>query len=143
MRLFSAAAHCMTDPIRIRMFLALRQRPLCVCQLIELIKIPPTIMSKHLAMMKKARLVSGVRKGRWIYYHLQRDSDLARHTLAWAQKSLATDPIILEDGTVLALVMKEDPECLCERQAKASGSLSRACGRDCTAPLKKAKSRSR
>ena len=58
---------------RLRILLALEHQELCVCQLIELLKLAPSTVSKHVSILRQARLVTGRKDGRWIFYQLAGD----------------------------------------------------------------------
>lgn len=61
----------LANPERLRMLLLLRTfEELCVCDFTEVIDIAQPNMSRHLAQMKAAGIVSGERRGRWVYYRM-------------------------------------------------------------------------
>ena len=47
-----------------------RPGELCVCQIVEILQMPQPKVSRHLAVLKKAKLVTVRREGQWIYYSL-------------------------------------------------------------------------
>lgn len=54
---FMAIAKALADENRVRLLLALQKQELCVCQLIELIGLAPSTVSKHMSILRQARLV--------------------------------------------------------------------------------------
>jgi len=109
----------LADENRVRALLALRQRELCVCQIIELLGLAPSTVSKHMAILKQARLVDSRKNGRWIYYRLA-DDDVpqeARDAIVWAGNSLSGNRQIREDEVYLKQILEIEPEVLCKRQA--------------------------
>lgn len=109
----------LADENRVRALLALRQRELCVCQIIELLGLAPSTVSKHMTILKQARLVESRKNGRWNYYRLA-DEDVpveVREALAWLYRSLSGDPRIGGDDARLTQILKLEPEALCRRQA--------------------------
>ncbi|MDR3503774.1 MAG: metalloregulator ArsR/SmtB family transcription factor [Legionella sp.] len=60
-------ARALADENRVRLLLALRDKEVCVCQLIELLQLAPSTVSKHMSILKQARLMTGKKKGRWMY----------------------------------------------------------------------------
>lgn len=75
---------CLADPTRLRCVLLLaREGELCVCELQYALDEPQPKISRHLAMLRAAGMVSDRRDGQWIYYTLH--SDLP----AWSQQTLA------------------------------------------------------
>ncbi|MFH1918461.1 MAG: metalloregulator ArsR/SmtB family transcription factor [Planctomycetota bacterium] len=119
MRDFMAVVRALADENRVRALLALRERELCLCQIIELLGLAPSTVSKHMTILKQARLVDSRKNGRWNYYRLA-DEDVpveAKEALAWLYKSLSGDPRIGEDNARLRQILKLEPEALCRRQA--------------------------
>ena len=107
---------------RLRILLALDGRELCVCQLIELLELAPSTVSKHINVLRQARLVNGNKEGRWIYYRLAGGGSPApvHEALAWVKKSLLKDKRICSDAKRLKEILKIDREVLCNRQTRSS-----------------------
>jgi ArsR family transcriptional regulator len=64
------ALKALADETRLRAVLALGGGELCVCQLIALLRLAPSTVSKHLSILKQAGLVTARKEGRWNYYRL-------------------------------------------------------------------------
>lgn len=58
------------DETRIRIVNLLAQGELCVCDLIEVLAMGQSKISRHLAYLKSAGLVQGRKQGLWSYYSL-------------------------------------------------------------------------
>lgn len=58
------------DNQRARVLYALRGGELCVCQLIALLNLAPSTVSKHLTILRSARLIDSRKSGRWMHYRL-------------------------------------------------------------------------
>jgi len=120
MRDFMAVVRALADENRVRALLALRERELCLCQIIELLGLAPSTVSKHMTILKQARLVDSRKNGRWNYYRLA-DEDApveANEALAWVRKALSSDPQTCKDDARLEQILKLEPEVLCRRQAQ-------------------------
>jgi ArsR family transcriptional regulator, arsenate/arsenite/antimonite-responsive transcriptional repressor len=93
-------------------------RELCVCQVIELLELAPSTVSKHLAILKQARLIDGRKDGRWMYYRLaDEDAPRAAHeALHWTLQTLKGDKRLREDAKRLKQILAMDPEVLCSQQ---------------------------
>ncbi len=65
--ILKALAH----PIRIILVDALRQRDMCVCDLNTLVDVDQSSVSRHLAQLKRAGIVSERREGMRVMHHLQ------------------------------------------------------------------------
>jgi len=120
---FMAITKALADEQRVRMLLALQGRELCLCQLVELVGLASSTVSKHMSILRQSRLVEGRKVGRWVYYRLAGAgaSAAVRQAVEWVRKSLADDPQVLDDAQRLARILKLDPEALCESQAHWSG----------------------
>lgn len=58
------------DETRLRILHALTRGELCVCDLLEVLELPQSKVSRHLAFLREAGLVRARRKGLWKYYSL-------------------------------------------------------------------------
>jgi ArsR family transcriptional regulator len=52
------------------LLLLLEQGELCVCDLMNVLMLSQPKISRHLAMLRSAGLVSNERRGQWMYYRL-------------------------------------------------------------------------
>jgi len=123
MRHLIRTTKALADQSRIRIIGALLDQELCVCQLIELLGLAPSTVSKHLSILKNARLINSKKIGRWMYYHLA-DKDTPEQiigVLEWVFRSLVEISQISQDNKRLKEILKIDPEVLCSRQSR-SGS---------------------
>jgi ArsR family transcriptional regulator, arsenate/arsenite/antimonite-responsive transcriptional repressor len=104
------------DLTRLRILMSLRGGKLCVCQIIAMIGLAPSTVSKHLSILHQANLVEVDKKGRWIYYRLSPAVD--KRLMKWLEAALASDEEILADVKTLKHILKEDPEELCQKIRK-------------------------
>jgi len=111
----------MADGNRLRVLMALTGGELCVCQIVELLQLAPSTVSKHMSILRQAGLVEGRKDGRWMYYRLPgRDgSKAAREAVAWVRRSLADSPQTSLDARRLKAILSMDPEEICRRQCKS------------------------
>jgi ArsR family transcriptional regulator, arsenate/arsenite/antimonite-responsive transcriptional repressor len=113
-----AVTKALADENRVRILGALRAGELCVCQIIELLDLAPSTTSKHLALLKHARLVEGRKDGRWMHYRLaEADAPkVVRDALRWVDEALSKERRFAEDAKRLRAITRIAPETLCCRQ---------------------------
>ncbi len=116
MREFVDVAKALSDPGRVRILFALKGRELCVCQLVELLGLAASTVSKHMAVLRQAYLVDSRKDGRWAYYRRAgRDApERARSALRWLDRSLEEDRVLREDAKRLKEILKIPVEELCK-----------------------------
>jgi DNA-binding transcriptional ArsR family regulator len=117
--LILAITRALSDENRVRALLALGDQEVCVCQLIELLQLAPSTVSKHMSVLKQAGLVTGQKKGRWMYYRLPGPaaSPAIRQALSWVRQAVSKAPRILEDSERMQKILGTSRDRLCERQA--------------------------
>jgi DNA-binding transcriptional ArsR family regulator len=105
---FLAIAKALSDETRVRALLALAGGELCLCQVVELLELSPSTVSKHLSVLGQAGLVARRRDGRWMYYRLAAATPAARAALRWARRSLAGEKVITEDARQVCCIRRKD-----------------------------------
>jgi DNA-binding transcriptional ArsR family regulator len=121
MREVLAVTKALADGNRLRVLMALRGGELCVCQIVAFLQLAPSTTSKHMAILRQARLVESRKEGRWMYYRLpDRDAPKAvKDAVAWVRRYLAESPQIVRDEKELKKILNLDPEVLCQGQCKS------------------------
>lgn len=101
----------LADPIRLRIILLLQSEgELCVCDLIAVLKLPQSTVSRHLAYLKRSCWVDTRRQGVWMYYQLSRESCEMCHELLDILRRHATNlPEAASDRAALAGFLKDKP----------------------------------
>jgi len=119
MRELIALAKALTDEHRLRALAALRDRELCLCQLVELLELAPSTVSRHMSMLQQVRLVDARKQGRWTYFRLAGDEApvAAKNAAAWVFESLVRGTQARDDARRLKQILKTDPETLCRKQS--------------------------
>ncbi len=118
MREFMAVIKVLADENRVRILLALRGGELCVCQIVELLGLAQSTVSKHLSILNQARLLDSRKEGRWMFYCTSKaDSPAeAREIAAVVSRLLADNPAAAEDAKRLKQILKMDRDELCRKQ---------------------------
>jgi ArsR family transcriptional regulator len=107
---FRALAH----PLRMRALLLLfEEGELCVCELSYTLNVSQPMISRHLAGLRQAGLVSDRRQGQWIYYRLSADlPEWARNVLTATGQGLGKASPYADDRAMLA-AMPQRPGSAC------------------------------
>lgn len=69
--LFAALA----DRTRLRLLNLMNGREVCVCYFVEILKQGQPKISRHLAYLRNAGIVSARRDGKWMHYSIERPAD--------------------------------------------------------------------
>lgn len=94
----------LSEPVRLRIIsLLLEQGELCVCELVDTLKLSQSVISRHLAYLRNNQLVTAQRKGTWMYYKINKntaiDSNILFQLLTQnfkSNKEMQTDQINLK-----------------------------------------------
>ncbi len=114
MREMMAITKALADPSRVRVLMFLKRGELCVCQVIELLGLAPSTVSKHMSILYHAGLVEARKEGRWMYYRLPEKASIAvQGSLRWLQESLGKDEQVLADIKKIKALKKVPKEDLC------------------------------
>ena len=102
----------LSDPIRLRIILLLQSEgELCVCDLMAVLKLPQSTVSRHLAYLKRSCWVDTRRQGLWMYYTLSQEScTICREFLQILQQHASDLPEAATDRIALAAFLKDKPE---------------------------------
>ena len=105
----------LSDENRVRALMMLVEGELCVCQIIEMLGLAPSTVSKHMFILRQAGLVETRKEGRWIYYRLaDRKAKKTSEILDWLERHLKNDKRILEDVKQSRRMQKMSKDELCE-----------------------------
>jgi arsenate reductase/ArsR family transcriptional regulator len=117
LRKYEATMKAVADPTRVRILKMLEGGELCVCQIIAVLALSPSTVSKHLFLLKSAGLVNDRKEKKWVHYSLDRESDdpyaagILRDLSSWLDR----DPVIARDRARLAEARKDvGPGAVCE-----------------------------
>lgn len=120
MRELLAVMKALADPSRLRVVAALEGRELCLCQIVELLELATSTVSRHMAILERARLVDARKAGRWTYFRLAGEHGRreAEEAAALVMRALASDEEVRGDTARLKRILKMDPEKLCRKQGE-------------------------
>ena len=104
------AFKALSEPTRLRIFLLLMERDLCVCELTFVLNMEQSRISHQLRLLRDADLVEDKREGRWIIYGIPQGvkENLAPFVRQFAGPDLAESEFVLRDIERLAVCVKDD-----------------------------------
>jgi ArsR family transcriptional regulator len=104
----------LSDETRLRILSLLGGGELCVCDLMAILDLPQSTVSRHLATLRNADLVEDRRQGVWMYYRLAGgDELLSREFLAALPGRLAGTPQGKDDQVSLLAYLEKKETAVC------------------------------
>jgi ArsR family transcriptional regulator len=95
------------DPTRLRILALLEREELAVQELMEVLGMAQSRVSRHLGILREARLLRDRREGTFVLYRFEPPADATwRDALALARRSVAQDPAARRDQAALARVLE-------------------------------------
>lgn len=93
----------LADPTRLRLVNLMGNREICVCYFVEILGISQPKISRHLAYLRRAGIVTSRRDGKWIHYRLLTPKDeTAAAILQETVKHLGAKPEMQRDSARLS-----------------------------------------
>lgn len=116
LREYERVLKSVADPTRVRILKLLEGGELCVCQVIAVLELKQSTISKHLFLLKMVGLVRERREAKWVYYGLDgsRGTPYAGKMLKVLKGWLNDDPVILRDRKRESLARELGPVIICE-----------------------------
>lgn len=99
---------CLADTTRLRCaMLIAEEEELCVCELMAALnEIQPKI-SRHLALLRKCRILTDRRQGQWVYYRI--NPELPAWCVAVLKQTLQGEPTFVASNQIRLAEMDERP----------------------------------
>lgn len=69
------------DPTRIRILSLLAAGELCVCDLVDILRLPQPTVSRHLSYLRRTGLVEVTREAKWAHYRLAEPDNAVHQNL--------------------------------------------------------------
>lgn len=113
---FLKTAKAVAESNRARIIMLLTQGRLCLCQIIKILELSPSTISKHMSILQNANLVTARKEQKWVFYSLNKRgaSTTVRSALKFIRDCLKEDQQIAKDSKKLAKVKKIDKQKLCK-----------------------------
>jgi len=135
LREYEMVMKSVADPTRVRILKLLEAGEMCVCQIVAVLELSQSTVSKHLFLLKMAGLVRERQEKKWVHYSLDGSDGVpyARKMLNTLKGWLNDDPVIARDRKREALAREIGPVEICERGMTLPARRTAAC---CPAPRK-------
>jgi ArsR family transcriptional regulator len=102
---------CIADETRLKSVLLIKQKKeLCVCELMSALELSQPKVSRHLAQLKKAGLLTDRRQGQWVFYRLNPDLSRWCRNVLWETSVMNRD--YLEEANLRLQQMNIRPDRL-------------------------------
>jgi ArsR family transcriptional regulator len=103
----------LADETRLRILLLLSDDELCVCDLMAILNLPQSTVSRHLAYLRNAGFVDDRRQGVWMYYRLDSGTNLHRDLLDLLKTYSQALPMAQQDCIALKSHMQNKSNLTC------------------------------
>ena len=99
----------LSDPNRIRILKMLEVRPLCVCEITNVLKLATSTVSKHLSILREAGFIFDQKEKKWVYYYLNRTTHrkYIREILPILERWVFNDPTVKKDREKVKQINQE------------------------------------
>ncbi len=105
---------CLSDSNRLRILKMLQVKPLCVCEITDVLQLATSTVSKHLSILKETGFIIEEKDGKWVNYMINPRPDDPRISsiISTLDFWIADQKIISDDKTK---VTKVDRHLVCSR----------------------------
>lgn len=106
MRKLAKTLKALSDGSRLRILKMLEVRPLCVCEITEVLSLATSTVSRHLAILRDAGFILDKKEGKWVNYYLNHDKTnaYADQMLPLISEWLTDDDIVINDRKMVETV---------------------------------------
>jgi ArsR family transcriptional regulator len=104
----------LSDPNRLRILKMLQVKPLCVCEITDVLQLATSTVSKHLSILRETGFIVEEKDGKWVNYMINPRPDDPRISsiISTLDFWIADQKIINEDK---AKVIKVDRHYVCSK----------------------------
>lgn len=104
----------LSEEVRLRILGLLMHGELCVCDLMALLELPQSTISRHLSYLANAGWLTGERRGVWMYYRfIEHGGALRQDLLAVLGKHLPEIAEVAQDRQRLEQYLRTKKEAAC------------------------------
>ena len=97
----------LSDENRARIIMMLKIRPLCVCEIYEVLNIALSTLSAHLKLLKNTGIIKDVKDGRWVIYDIAPGTGFTKGLMERMEIELSDDPVVKNDRETISKITRE------------------------------------
>jgi ArsR family transcriptional regulator len=99
MKKLSKTFQALSDTNRIRIIKMLEVRPLCVCEITEILQLANSTVSKHLSILRDAKFIIDEKDGKWVNYSLNdaNNDEYVKQLLPLISQWIPDDQVVSSD----------------------------------------------
>lgn len=101
----------LSDEIRMRIINILFYSDLYVCEIVDILQLPQSTVSRHLTIMKNANVIEDTKDGSWVKYSIVKNDLLRSIIKNIIEKELVDDERCIKDIESLKERMKHSRGC--------------------------------
>ncbi|MBC8374780.1 MAG: winged helix-turn-helix transcriptional regulator [FCB group bacterium] len=96
----------LSDTNRLRILMMLKEKSLCVCEMVDILELANSTVSKHLSVLRNANLIMDEKSGRWVNYRIARseESEDIDFVLTHLEQQLNNEDRVMRDREKLSNV---------------------------------------
>ena len=100
----------LSDETRVRMLKLLEGGELCICKIMEVLEMKQSRVSRHMGILKNARLVKDRRDGKWVHYSLNpKPEDLCcKEMISLMAECLKNQETVMRDQKKLQKLLERE-----------------------------------
>jgi len=93
----------LSDQNRLRILMMLKEKSLCVCEIVDILKLANSTVSKHLSVLRNADLIMDDKDGRWVNYRIssKAESENIETVMSQLDELLINNETIKQDHLLL------------------------------------------
>jgi len=101
----------LSDEIRLRIINILYYSDLYVCEIVDILKLPQSTVSRHLTIMKNANIIEDKKDGSWIKYSIVKNDSYNSIVKNIIEKELINDKKSIDDIESMKNRIKDSRGC--------------------------------
>lgn len=107
---FTKILKTLSDENRLRIAFMLLYKPLCVCEINEVLDIALSTISAHLKSMKYSGIIEDKKEGRWVIYKIVNNDNLIE-LIKYLYDKVKDDPVVIRDMEKLLTLNRQNIKC--------------------------------